>query len=261
MELGSLKPVLTVIALPPLSLLLVAMLGLLLIGKKPRRAATGKAVAMLSVALLWVFCCHGTGVWLSTVLLPQYAALSPGQLQTANVQAIVVLGGGLVPNAPEYGLSQPSSHGAARLRYGISLSRASGLPILFSGGVGWANGQPGQISEAEVAARIAQQDYAVALRWIEGQSRDTSENARLSASMLGRDGVTRIALVTDAWHMPRAQAAFERAGLLVTPAPMGFIMPAQAGVLPWLPSPAGLATSHLVLKEWLGFQAGRWSAA
>jgi len=258
MELGGLKPLLTVLFLPPLSLLVTAGLGLLLIGKKPRSSAIGKTVAILSVALLWAFCCDGTGVWLSKVLLPQYSPLAAGQLKIANVQAIVVLGGGLVPYAPEYGQAQPSPYGAARLRYGISLSRSSGLPILFSGGVGWANESLGQVSEAEVAARIAEQDYGVTLRWLESQSRDTAENARLSAAMLGRDAVSRIALVTDAWHMPRAQAAFERAGLKVTPAPMGFILPAQAGVLAWLPSPAGLATSHLVLKEWLGLLAGRW---
>ena len=261
MELGSLKPVLTVLFLPPLSLLLMAIFGLLMTGKKARHPTFGKATALASLALLWVLCCPGTGIWLSTVLLPQYPPLASDQLKIANVQAIVVLGGGLVPNAPEYGQSQPSSYGAARLRYGITLSRASGLPILFSGGMGWANGALGKVSEAEVAARIAQQDYGVAVRWIEGQSRDTAENARLSASMLDRDGVTRIALVTDAWHMPRAQAAFERTGLKVTPAPMGFILPAHAGVLAWLPSPAGLATSNLVLKEWLGLLAGRWSAS
>lgn len=259
MEFGSLKPILTLLFLPPLSLLALAFLGLLLIGKKPRRAAWGKAISMLSLALLWLVCCHGTGVWLAQVLLPQYAALQPGQLKTANVQAIVVLGGGLLPTAPEYGQTQPSSYGAARLRYGVSLSRASGLPILFSGGVGWANALAGQDSEAAVAARIAQQDYGVKLRWLEGQSRDTSENASLSAALLRRDGVTRIALVTDAWHMPRSQAAFERAGLQVTPAPMGFILPAHVGLLAWLPSPAGLSTSQLVMKEWLGLLAVRWS--
>lgn len=260
MELGSLKPVLTLLLLPPLSLLLTAILGLVVVNKNSRHFGLGKAVALLSVVMLWVFCCHGTSIWLSRVLLPQYAPLVSGQLKTANVQAIVVLGGGLLPNAPEYGQPQPSSYGAARLRYGINLSRASSLPILFSGGVGWSNAPLGQDSEAHVAARIAQQDYGVVLRWVEGQSHDTTENARLSAVMLGRDGVTRIALVTDAWHMPRAQAAFERAGLIVTPAPMGFILPAQAGLLAWLPSPTGLATSHLVLKEWLGLLAGRWLA-
>lgn len=261
MELGSLKPLLTTVLLPPLSLLLLALLGLLLIGKKPRRAALGKALATVSVALLWVVSCHGTSVWLSSVLLPAYPPLKAATLKTANVQAIVVLGGGLVPNSPEYGQPQPSGYTTARLRYGISLSRQSGLPIAFSGGHGWASvAQPQAVphTEADVAARVALQDYGVALRWLERQSRDTSENARLTAALLGRDGVTRIALVTDAWHMPRAQVAFERSGLRVTPAPMGFIQPAQPGLLTWLPSTAGLSTSQLVLREWLGLLAARW---
>jgi uncharacterized SAM-binding protein YcdF (DUF218 family) len=70
--------------------------------------------------------------------------------------------------------------------------------------------------------------------------------------------VQRIALVTDAWHMPRAIAAFERAGLTVTPAPTGFILPVERDLLEWLPSANGLLASREVLREWLALAAGRF---
>ena len=49
--------------------------------------------------------------------------------------AIVVLGAGRRLLAPEYGVAELSSMGTERLRYGVWLSRQTGLPLAFSGGV------------------------------------------------------------------------------------------------------------------------------
>ena len=256
MELGIIKPLLTSLVMPPLALLLLALLGLLAaIGR--RRG--GLALAGLSLALLWLLSCHGTAVWLARTALPQFAPLPVAQLKLARVQAIVVLGSGILPQAPEYGEPQPNAHTAARLRYGIWLSRQSGLPLAFTGGVGWAASGTQQSTEAEVAARVALEDYGVTLRWLESKSRDTSENALLLAPLLQRDGVQRIALVTDARHMPRAVAAFGHAGLEVTPAATGYMFPEQMSVIEWLPSAYGLLASQQVLREWLALAAAHWA--
>lgn len=255
MELGALKPLLTSVSMPPASLLLLALLGLLLAFRKKR---AGLALATLSLALLWLLSCHGMAVWLARHALPQFPPLSAAALKTGKAQAIVVLGGGVLPQAPEYGQSQPGSYTAARLRYGLWLARQSGLPVAFTGGMGWAANGAQQDSEAEVVQRVARQDYGVTLRWSEAQSRDTSENARLMAPLLQRDGVQRIALVTDAWHMPRAVAAFERAGLTVMPAPVGYVLPAERDLLEWMPSAYGLLASQKVLHEWLALTVGRF---
>ena len=110
-----------------------------------------------------------------------------------------------------------------------------------------------------MAARVALQDYGVTLRWTEAESRDTSGNARLLAPLLQQGGVQRIALVTDAWHMPRSVAAFEREGLRVTPAPMAFVLPVERGLLEWMPSARGLLASRQVLRECLGLAVGRFT--
>ena len=255
-ELGTFKPLLTSLAMPPLALLLLALLGLLLAFKKKRG---GLALATLATLTLWLLSCHGTAVWLARHALPQFPEVSAAQLQANQVQAVVILGGGLLPAAPEYGgLPQPSSFTASRLRYGIWLARQSGLPLAFSGGIGWAADGMQPSSEAEVAARVAQQEFGFALRWSEGVSRDTSSNARLLAPVLMREGVQRIALVTDAWHMPRAVAAFRRAGFVVTPAPMGFTRPIESRLLQWLPSARGLLASQQILRECLGLAVARF---
>ncbi len=256
MELGAFKPLLTSLLMPPLAPLLLALLGVLLAWRKKRG---GLALTTLSLLALWLLSCHGTAVWLARHALPQFAPVSAAQLKAGGIQAIVILGGGLLPEAPEYGEPQPDSHTAARLRYGVWLARQSGLPVAFTGGLGWAANGAQQASEAEVAARVALQDYGVTLRWTEAESRDTSGNARLLAPLLQQGGVQRIALVTDAWHMPRSVAAFEREGLRVTPAPMAFVLPVERGLLEWMPSARGLLASRQVLRECLGLAVGRFT--
>ena len=263
MELGTLKPLITMLVLPLASLLLLALTGLVLMVKR-KRVNLGMVLVGLAVSTLWVLSCPVTAAWLGRTALPQYAPLTVAQLKAQRVQAIVVLGGGLFPEAPEYGEAQPGPATAARLRYGIWLSKQSGLPIAFTGGLGWSIKDTlpnGHTTEAAVAARVALQDYGVSLRWLETQSRDTAENARLTAPLLQRDGVQRIALVTDAWHLPRAIVAFERTGLIITPAPMGYLLATQSGALLWLPSVGGLSTSTRVLQELLGLLVARLTAA
>jgi uncharacterized SAM-binding protein YcdF (DUF218 family) len=259
MELGALKPVLAALALPPVSLLLLALLGLSLAWCN--RKKSGLTLATIAVLLLALLSCHGSAVWLARTALPQFTPLDVANLKARKVQAIVILGGDVLPMAPEYGHSQPSAATAARLRYGAWLARQSGLPLAFTGGLGWAAHSTQTEPEAEVAARALQQDYGLALRWSESQSRDTAGNARLMAPLLRQAGVQRIALVTHAWHMPRAVLAFEQAGLTVTPAPMGYVLPVQSELLEWLPSAQGLQASRQVLREWLALAAGRWLSA
>ena len=251
--LGELKPVLAALVLPPAAPLLLLMLGLLLAARKKK--ATGLALAFLAAALLWLLSCHAVAVWLAQTILPQQQPLSVAALKASRAQAIVVLGGGVYPAAPEYGEPQAAPAAAMRLRYAAWLARQTGLPLAFAGGLGWGAAGAQAISEGEVARRAALTDYGLTLRWIDGQSRDTAENARMLRPLLQKDGVQRIALVTQAWHMPRSVRAFEAAGFIVTPAPTGFILPHRSAMLEWLPSSDGLGSSRAVLKEWLALLA------
>lgn len=254
MDFGTFRPLFTSLLMPPLALLLLALLGVLRTWHKKPGGLTLTTIPLLT---LWLLSCHGTAVWLATHTLPQFVPASMTQLRAHQVQAIVVLGGGLLPQAPEYGQAQPSPSTAARLRYGAWLARRSGLPLAFSGGVSWAADSAQAVSEASVAERVALEDYGITLRWSEATSHDTASNARLLAPILQQDGVERIALVTDAWHMPRAMAAFERAGLSVTPAATGYVLAQQYALLEWLPSARGLLDSQQVLREGLGLAVKR----
>lgn len=170
--------------------------------------------------------------------------LAAGPVQAG---AIVVLGGGRYREAPEYGSDTVAAETLMRLRYAALLQRRTGLPLLVAGGAP----DGGVVSEAEAMARTLKEDFRVPVRWIEGESADTRENAVNAARLLGEAGIGRVLLVSHAWHLPRAAESFRRAGLQVVPAPTAFQREA-ATPLDYLPQAEGLRRSRIALREWLG---------
>ncbi len=255
MEAGLLKAIVAALVLPPAGPLLLAFVGLLML-----RAGRnfGTVIGTIGLGMLWFLSCHAVSIELARALLPNVAPVGLVELRRARVEAVVVLGGGVLPEAPEYGVPQPSAPTLQRLRYGVRLARVSGLPLAFSGGAGWSG--RGTATEAEAARLVARQDFGFDIRWVEGLSRDTRENAVRTAALLHRDRIRRIALVSDAWHLPRATLEFQRAGFEVLPAPTGQPVPTSGPIFEWLPSGEGLLASRRVLREWLALQVQRWSA-
>lgn len=257
--LAELKPLISALVLPPAGPLLLAAVGLL----AARRWPAWRAATAAGLLLAWGLSTTGVAAWLNDHLL-QAPAPQPNWLQgpasgrSPAPQAVVVLGGGASGQAEEW----PERHALhplalARLDYGLALGQTWGLPVAYSGGLGWAaDAQQGQ-SEANIAQTVATR-WGQPLHWLETRSRDTRENAQYSALLLQPLGIQSIALVTQAWHMPRAQQAFEAAGFQVLPAPMGAIRSDQPWMLRWLPSPDGVLGCRLVLHEALGRLAARW---
>jgi uncharacterized SAM-binding protein YcdF (DUF218 family) len=253
------KPVLAALLLPPVPLLVLMLIGARLI--LPRRGL-GWFLVLLSTALLWLSTCSGAAQLLSQFLLRPPAALTSERITelktTKTPTAIIVLGGGLEPFAPEYGVSNLYHVSLERLRYGVWLSRETGLPLGFSGGVGWA--QPDAKAEAQIAAQIAAREFGRPLTFIEDDSRDTRENAMRTIALLRPAGVRHIVLVTSGVHMPRALNAFEVAAagsdMRIEAAPMAMARGIEAPALRWLPSSNGMTDVRNILRELLGRLAG-----
>jgi uncharacterized SAM-binding protein YcdF (DUF218 family) len=131
-----------------------------------------------------------------------------------DAQAIVIVGGGLRHNAPEFGGTTLGQLTLERVRYGARVARATRLPVLVSGGAVYTGA-----TEASVMKRALEEEFGVAVRWTEERSRDTRSNARETAAILAPLGVTRVILVAHGFDMPRAGAEFGSAGLQVVPAP------------------------------------------
>jgi uncharacterized SAM-binding protein YcdF (DUF218 family) len=162
--------------------------------------------------------------------------------------AIVVLGGGTYFNAPEYGGDTVSKETLERLRFAAKLQRETGKPILVTGGSPQGNNS----SEAGQMKQVLEQEFKVPVQWTEGTSDNTQENANLSRRMLQQSGITRIYLVTHAWHMPRSVLAFQAAGFQVVPAPTAYTTRFKTGLLDFLPNAKALHDSRIFMHELIG---------
>ncbi len=230
--------------LPPFNFILLCAMGLLLRRSRPR---LGFALSALALLLLTV-CSTGIGAhWLARPL----EAMNPPLLSThaLDAQAIVILAGGRQSNAPEYGGQDvPNLISLGRLRYGARLQRATGLPLLVSGGAP----EGATLSEAALMATVLREELGTPVHWVEQASDNTAQNAQYSARMLQQAGVRKMVLVTDALHMPRARRAFEQHGMQVVPAPTVFATYGRRSALRWVPTAAGLRLSYYAMHEWLG---------
>jgi uncharacterized SAM-binding protein YcdF (DUF218 family) len=225
--------------LPPLNLLLLGVAGFLLL---KRRRALGRGLLAVSLAGIWL---------LSTPYVADHLLHSvsvPPSIPSGNeAEAIVILGGGSIPDAIEYGGDTMNSYTTARVRYGARLARKTGKPVLVTGGA-----VSSTRSEAEIMREALEGEYGIPVRWVEAASTNTWENARLSAEILHKDGIRRIYLVSHAWHLKRAMPQFEQAGLTVVPAGTGFPDPDRIRPLDLLPSAKGLLGSYLAMHEGIG---------
>lgn len=260
LEMGTWKGVISAFLLPPVPLIVLALMGTWWVRR--RRLLLGWGAAWTSAVLTWLCATSGLASALQDGLLSPPPALSAGAVADLRLlareegTAIVVLGAGREVFAPEYNVSNLTAMGVERLRYGAWLSRATGLPLAYSGGIG--HGAPPGATEAEVATRIAAQELGRPLKWAEGRSRDTRENANYTVPLLHAAGVRRIVLVTHGFHMKRSMRAFERAirrdglSMVLLPAPVGL----GTRSFDWMPSAGGFHHTRLVLREALGLLAG-----
>jgi uncharacterized SAM-binding protein YcdF (DUF218 family) len=232
--------------LPPGSSLLLVLIGAVLIW---RRRGLGRTLFIVGFGSLWLLCTPIVADGLSA-LAERYPALNPDQ--PVNAQAVVVLGGGGVRgHAPEY--NGPIVEWAAleRVTLAAFLARHYSLPLAVSGAP----------SEAVAMSETLSRNLGVTPRWIEGNSRDTFENAQLSAKLLFPAGIKRIILVTSSTHEWRAAQEFMGAGFEVVPAPVGVLGTREQGAFRYIPSAAGLARSNAAVYELIGEPVRRLQAA
>ena len=230
--------------------LLVA--SVLLARRRPRAGRALSALALLALVL---------GSWTSgpEALLRSLEARypSPVGLDLQHYQGIVVLGGAL--SSPELwqahrqvGLNKQ----AERMTEAVALMRRHPhLRLLFTGGNAKISGEGA--SEAE-RAKVLFDALGVDPSRVsyESASRNTYENALLTASMPGVDKTQSWILLTSAFHLPRAMGVFEHAGWNVTAWPVDYRTTAHDS---WFDFSLhyGPATWQLALHEWLGYAAYR----
>lgn len=132
------------------------------------------------------------------------------------------------------------------------------LPVLASGG--GPHGNSGPSFASTMGEVLRQQGVPSTMIWTEDRSESTHEAAVYAVEILRSKGIQRIALVTEAYHMPRAEGSFRRAGIEVIAAPCRF----HSAQLSWaelLPGPEAINQNGSVLHEWVGmlwYRARGW---
>jgi uncharacterized SAM-binding protein YcdF (DUF218 family) len=228
------------LALPTVFITL-ALLGALLALRWRR---IGLALALLSGFSLFA---AATPV-LSSYLLSRVEAALPADSDFQSAQAIIVLGGDVRSGDGADIADALGPLSIERVVLGARAHRRLGLPIAVSGGrVGSAHK-----SEAALMKAALESDFAVPVAWSEDASRTTWENAVYTARLLRPAGIGTVVVVSQAWHLPRALWAFQRAGFVALPWPAPRTVYRPRHVDDFLPSIGGLRDTAYALHELVG---------
>lgn len=243
----TLSKIADLILLPPgVNFVLVAV-SYYLLAKAPKAA---KSLLVVSFFSLLLFSLPFVAQLLNQSLQEQLPLSQKEVKELAKSEglAIVVLSGGRIELAPEYGdIDTVSALTLQRIQYASWLHSKTNLPILVSGGSVFGESTP----EAVLMNQTMVSAFNISPKWIEHRSRNTKENAQFSAEILFNIGITQILLVTHASHMPRAKAAFENYGFSVIAAPTVYEK-SRKNWTDFFPSAAALNKSSRALHEKLG---------
>jgi uncharacterized SAM-binding protein YcdF (DUF218 family) len=235
---------------PLCAVLLAAGLALVWPARRPRAA---RLVFVIAGCLFLLFSDRAVSVLLLRPLEQRFPAVPeafPGRppAAVAGCRFIVVLGGGHSDTDTLPAIGQLSTSALARVTEGVRLLRLlPGARLLVSG-----PGTPGRPTHASILARAAQ-SLGVDPDRIERieTALDTEDE---SHEVARRVGAERVALVTSAWHMPRAVALFRKAGVDFVACPTDFVARSAPG-LHWMDfawDSESLERSTLAVHERLG---------
>jgi uncharacterized SAM-binding protein YcdF (DUF218 family) len=214
-----------------------------------RRAAASLRIG--AVAFLWVLSTPVASDAFVRTLEDRYPPTTVDA--TPKADAIVVLGGGIAPACPP----RPSpdlTEGADRVLLAARLHRAGKAPVVIVTGGGGPAGGDARPECRDMADLLVEWGVPRDAIVEEEAARDTAGNASETKQVLAARHLERVLLVTSAVHMPRALAAFRKAGVDAVPCPTDFLAvdPDSRTVLDWLPDAGALDRSTAAAHEWLG---------
>jgi uncharacterized SAM-binding protein YcdF (DUF218 family) len=218
-------------------------LSLASVAWRRRRGAPGLAAG--AAAVLWIFSVETVADGLSTLAERGVrSTMRPG----VAYDAAVVLGGGVDPAASRVSRDTELNPAGDRVVAGYELFRSGRARYLL---VSAGGEDPSEEVEADFIAALYRKlgvpEDRIA---IDRESRNTRENALRSAAIVRERGWRTLLLVTSAAHMPRAAAAFRRAGLEVDLLPVDHRHGRRSPTL--LPRADALDRSTAAIRELVG---------
>jgi uncharacterized SAM-binding protein YcdF (DUF218 family) len=229
--------------LSPVAVLLIAAL----IGawqSKGRFPRTGRTIALAAILILIVAAMTPLGLILVSPLEDRFPPPAPS---LPAPYGIIVLGGAI--NGPT-SQARGQAVGEEEQRVVEAAILAKHFPeakIVFTGGSGSLfDLEPTEATEAKkLLVELGVDPSRIIL---EGRSRNTVENARLTAAIVHPEPSEPWLIVTSAFHMPRAMGVFRKAGFDAIAYPVAYRTPWQ-----WDFDPArNLRIFEIAMREWIG---------
>jgi uncharacterized SAM-binding protein YcdF (DUF218 family) len=215
-----------------------------LLGRRKGRWAVGLQV--LGLGVLYAFSIEPVaGALMRWVEAGTRETYRPGVVY----DAVIVLGGGLDPDATERSGRPEYNAAVERILRGYELLRADKARyVLLSGGS--LDTRPEAVIEAQVLQRQLQ-EWGIAPERIviEGLSRNTRENALESKRLIQERGWSTLLLITSAAHLPRASGCFAAVGLRPDTLAADVRAPPGKRRPSWLPRANHLNASTDALRE------------
>jgi uncharacterized SAM-binding protein YcdF (DUF218 family) len=239
------------IAGPTNALISLSLLGVIL--GFTRWSSAGRALAALGVFGLFVLGATPISRVMIGTLEGHYP---PNRVTGHNVTGIIVLGGAVGFTHGQIKLTDAAS----RMTTTYALAREyPDAKVVFTGG------DPHIVFDVKGSEADAAKTLFLSLGLegsrlnFENRSRNTHENATMTAALIKPKPGERWLLVTSAYHMARALGCFEAAGFDVIPYPVDYHTEGDSAdyLHPYRAWSAGLATADLAAKEWLGLVAYR----
>ncbi|MCC2625898.1 MAG: hypothetical protein K0R14_1771 [Burkholderiales bacterium] len=232
--------------LPPLNSILILLIGIYLIRKYNR---IGKIAITIGILTFYIQSTPFFAYYLTKSL--ELPTLDETQMKT--VQAIVVLGGGVNGHGYEYPFKViPNTETLTRLNYAAYLAHQyPNLPIITSGGY-----TGGRYTEGKVMRYALQNNFFVTNPiYVEDSSRNTDENAKYVTQILQAKKLTKIAIVSQAYHLRRACMVFRKYGVEAVPASTDYMYSVDAATpsLAFIPSAAAMKYTARALHEIIGY--------
>jgi uncharacterized SAM-binding protein YcdF (DUF218 family) len=230
-------------------LLILLMLAAILAVRRNARPLWRWTVLVLVLAIGIVS--HPFSAWVAARSLEAQYPPAAATSVLPPVRALVVLSGGLFAGNQHQGVLAEDS--LMRTTCGARLAHRIAPELIVVTG-----GRVNPDTQASAAERM--RDLLVLMGvddqriLVEGRAMTTVGNARESRALLGPRGITRVGLVTEALHMPRAVAIFRGEGFDVVP----LSCEGQAGPsFPWtrstlLPGPRSAWLVNRAVHEWVG---------
>lgn len=217
------------------------------------RKRSAQVLAVLAFMWLWCWSTPLASHWIRGQLEASYPPLPLAAVPAA--QAVVVLGGTMDPPDalrpwPNLGQAADRVWHASRL---FALGKAP--VVLLSGGSDLSkSSQPEALGMRQFMLDLGVPASALLT---EEFSRNTRQNAEMSAKLLRERGIQKVLLVTSALHMRRAVQLFEQQGLEVHAVATDHEVGNSNGRLPWLPDANSLDGSARAFKELVAYWAIR----